>query len=93
MLANALERLRAAGAGPTSGNRGLREVVQSLEEELLRERAKSQRSASKRGQEQRHLMEQVGPCNLVFTQPWILICNSKCDGVKFSVDLQLYSLC
>ncbi|KAM9450875.1 centrosomal protein CCDC61 isoform 2-T2 [Clarias gariepinus] len=59
MLANALERLRAAGAGPTSGNRGLREVVQSLEEELLRERAKSQRSASKRGQEQRHLMEQL----------------------------------
>lgn len=67
-LADALERLRAVGTGSTSGTRGLREAVRSLEEQLLRERAKSQRSASKRGQEQRNLMEQVSPCNLVFTQ-------------------------
>lgn len=68
-LADALERLRAAGtaAGSTSDARGLREAVRSLEEQLLRERAKSQRSASKRGQEQRHLMEQVSLFNLEFT--------------------------
>lgn len=64
-LAEALERLRV-GTGSNSGTRGLREVVRSLEEQLLKERAKSQRSASKRGQEQRHLMEQVSPCNPVF---------------------------
>ncbi|XP_015461502.3 centrosomal protein CCDC61 isoform X3 [Astyanax mexicanus] len=58
-LAKALERLQMAGAGPTPGARGLREAVRSLEEQLLRERAKSQRSATKRGQEQRHLMEQL----------------------------------
>lgn len=66
-LAEALERLRAVGTGSNSGTRGLREAVHSLEEQLLRERAKSQRSASKRGQEQRHLMDQVSFCNLVFT--------------------------
>lgn len=65
-LAEALERLRAAGTGSTSGTRGLREAVHRLEEQLLRERAKSQRSASKRGQEQRHLMEQASLCNLMF---------------------------
>ncbi|KAB5549041.1 hypothetical protein PHYPO_G00062700 [Pangasianodon hypophthalmus] len=58
-LADALERLRAVGTGSTSGTRGLREAVRSLEEQLLRERAKSQRSASKRSQEQRHLLEQL----------------------------------
>ncbi|XP_060791896.1 centrosomal protein CCDC61 [Neoarius graeffei] len=57
-LAEALEQLRV-GTGSNSGTRGLREVVRSLEEQLLKERAKSQRSASKRGQEQRHLMEQL----------------------------------
>lgn len=62
-LADALERLRALGTGSSSGTRGLREAVRSLEEQLLRERAKSQRSASKRGQEQRHLMEQVSSRN------------------------------
>lgn len=66
-LADALERLRAVGTGSASGTRGLREAVRSLEEQLLRERAKSQRSASKRCQEQRHLMEQVSLCNLGFT--------------------------
>ncbi|XP_072518008.1 centrosomal protein CCDC61 isoform X2 [Salminus brasiliensis] len=58
-LAKALERLQMVGAGSTPGARGLREAVRSLEEQLLRERAKSQRSATKRGQEQRHLMEQL----------------------------------
>ncbi|XP_076129950.1 centrosomal protein CCDC61 isoform X1 [Alosa pseudoharengus] len=59
-LAKALERLQGAGAGATPGGaRGLRDAVRSLEEQLLRERAKSQRSASKRGQEQRALMEQL----------------------------------
>ncbi|KAF7696938.1 centrosomal protein CCDC61 [Silurus meridionalis] len=58
-LAEALERLRTAGTGSNSGARGLREALRSLEEQLLRERAKSQRSASKRDQEQRHLMEQL----------------------------------
>lgn len=66
-LAEALERLRSIGTGSTSGNRGLKEAVRSLEEQLLKERAKNQRSASKRGQEQRHLMEQVSLGNLVFT--------------------------
>lgn len=60
-LAKALERLQVVGTGSTPGGaRGLRDVVRNLEEQLLRERAKSQRSASKRGQEQRVLMEQVG---------------------------------
>ncbi|KAK3555383.1 hypothetical protein QTP86_015668 [Hemibagrus guttatus] len=58
-LADALERLRSVGTGSTSGTRELRGAVRSLEEQLLKERAKSQRSASKRGQEQRHLMEQL----------------------------------
>ncbi|XP_041750910.1 centrosomal protein CCDC61-like isoform X1 [Coregonus clupeaformis] len=60
-LAKALERLQIVGAGSTPGGgaRGLREVVRSLEDQLLRERAKSQRSASKRGQEQRLLLEQL----------------------------------
>ncbi|XP_076836795.1 centrosomal protein CCDC61 [Brachyhypopomus gauderio] len=58
-LAKALERLQLTGPSSPPGAHGLREAVRSLEEQLLRERAKSQRSASKRGQEQRHLMEQL----------------------------------
>ncbi|XP_023868942.1 centrosomal protein CCDC61 isoform X1 [Salvelinus sp. IW2-2015] len=60
-LTKALERLQIVGVGSTSGGgaRGLREVVRSLEDQLLRERAKSQRSATKRGQEQRLLLEQL----------------------------------
>ncbi|CAB1352708.1 unnamed protein product [Coregonus sp. 'balchen'] len=60
-LTKALERLQIVGAGSTPGGgaRGLREVVRSLEDQLLRERAKSQRSATKRGQEQRLLLEQL----------------------------------
>ncbi|XP_031428237.1 centrosomal protein CCDC61 isoform X2 [Clupea harengus] len=59
-LAKTLERLQVVGSGSTpGGSRGLRDVVRNLEEQLLRERAKGQRSASKRGQEQRVLMEQL----------------------------------
>uniref|UniRef100_A0A8C7IHH1 Centrosomal protein CCDC61 n=1 Tax=Oncorhynchus kisutch TaxID=8019 RepID=A0A8C7IHH1_ONCKI len=60
-LAKALERLQLVGSASTPGGgaRGLREVVRSLEDQLLRERAKSQHSASKRGQEQRLQLEQL----------------------------------
>ncbi|XP_029556644.1 centrosomal protein CCDC61 isoform X1 [Salmo trutta] len=60
-LAKALERLQLVGSGSTPGGgaQGLREVVRSLEDQLLRERAKSQRSASKRSQEQHLLLEQL----------------------------------
>ncbi|KAL0994248.1 hypothetical protein UPYG_G00119810 [Umbra pygmaea] len=60
-LAKALERLQIGGAASTSGGaaQGSRELIRTLEEQLLRERAKSQRSASKRGQEQRLLLEQL----------------------------------
>ncbi|XP_056587268.1 centrosomal protein CCDC61 isoform X2 [Triplophysa dalaica] len=58
-LAKALDRLQMVGAGSTPGVRGLREAVHSLEEQLLKERAKNQRSASKRAQEQRLLLEQL----------------------------------
>uniref|UniRef100_A0A8C2PY59 Centrosomal protein CCDC61 n=1 Tax=Cyprinus carpio TaxID=7962 RepID=A0A8C2PY59_CYPCA len=58
-LAKALDRLQMVGACSTPGARGLREAVRSLEEQLLKERAKSQRSASKRSQEQRLLLEQL----------------------------------
>lgn len=37
----------------------IRDVVRTLEEQLLKERTKSQRSATKRCQEQRLLIEQV----------------------------------
>ncbi|XP_048838281.1 centrosomal protein CCDC61 [Brienomyrus brachyistius] len=60
-LARALDQLQVAGVGrtPGGGARGLREVIQSLEEQLLRERAKNQRSASKRNQEKRQLLEEL----------------------------------
>ncbi|XP_061104870.1 centrosomal protein CCDC61 isoform X2 [Conger conger] len=60
-LAEALERMQGGMSGciPGNGTRGLRDVVRGLEEQLLRERAKSQRTASKRGQEQRLLLEQL----------------------------------
>ncbi|KAJ7995932.1 hypothetical protein DPEC_G00231830 [Dallia pectoralis] len=60
-LAKALERLQMVRADSTAGAgaQAPRELVQSLEDQLLRERAKSQRSASKRGQEQRLLLEQL----------------------------------
>lgn len=58
-LAKALDRLQMVGADSTPGAHGFREVVRSLEEQLLKERAKSQRSASKRNQEQHLLLEQL----------------------------------
>lgn len=64
-LAKALDRLQMVGAGSTPGAHGIREAVHSLEEQLLKERAKSQRSASKRSQEQRLLLEQVHLSRLV----------------------------
>lgn len=60
-MAKVLERLQASGSGSTSGREDWRsrDVVRTLEEQLVKERAKSQRSASKRCQEQRLLLEQV----------------------------------
>lgn len=60
-MAKALERLQSSGGGPAAGREDwrVRDVVRTLEEQLVKERAKSQRSASKRCQEQRLLMEQV----------------------------------
>lgn len=60
-MAKVLERLQIGGSGSTSGQEDwrARDVVRTLEEQLVKERAKSQRSASKRCQEQRLLMEQV----------------------------------
>ncbi|KAM3868897.1 centrosomal protein CCDC61 [Diretmus argenteus] len=59
-MAMALERLQIGGSASTSGREEwrVRDVVRTLEEQLVKERAKSQRSASKRGQEQRLLVEQ-----------------------------------
>ncbi|XP_015196377.1 centrosomal protein CCDC61 isoform X2 [Lepisosteus oculatus] len=62
VLARALECLQAGGPAPRDEPRGaqaLKEVVRSLEEELLRERARNQRSASKKSQEQRLLLEKL----------------------------------
>uniref|UniRef100_A0A8D0AS10 Centrosomal protein CCDC61 n=1 Tax=Sander lucioperca TaxID=283035 RepID=A0A8D0AS10_SANLU len=60
-MGKVLERLQISGSGPTSGREDwrVRDVVRTLEEQLVKERAKSQRSASKRCQEQQLLMEQV----------------------------------
>lgn len=87
-LAEALERLRSVGTGSTSETRGLREAVHSLEEQLLKERAKSQRSASKRGQEQRQLMEQVNPCNLGST----LASDRHCYSTWVCLEVQVCSV-
>ncbi|KAM6984495.1 centrosomal protein CCDC61 isoform 2-T2 [Tautogolabrus adspersus] len=60
-MAKVMERLQLAGSGPTSGREDwrVRDVMTTLEEQLVKERAKSQRSASKRSQEQRLLTEQL----------------------------------
>lgn len=60
-MAKVLERLQLSGNDPTSGREDwrMRDVVRTLEEQLVKERAKSQRSMSKRCQEQRVLVEQV----------------------------------
>ena len=56
-LAHALERLQ--GGGGREAVRRSREALRDLEEQLLKEQAKGQRSASRRSQEQRLLVEQV----------------------------------
>ena len=59
-MAKALERLQMTERGPAPGQDWMsRDAVRMLEEQLVKERAKSQRSTSKRCQEQRLLMEQV----------------------------------
>lgn len=60
-MAKVLERLQMSSSGSTQGREDwrVRDVVRTLEEQLVKERAKSQRSASKRCQEQRLLVEQV----------------------------------
>ncbi|XP_076607432.1 centrosomal protein CCDC61 isoform X7 [Chaetodon auriga] len=60
-MAKALERLQLSESGSTAGREDwrVRDVVRTLEEQLVKERAKSQRSASKRCQEQRLLLEQL----------------------------------
>ncbi|KAL3042491.1 hypothetical protein OYC64_020426 [Pagothenia borchgrevinki] len=59
-MGNVLERLQIGGGGSVAGreDRRGRDVVRHLEEQLLKERAKGQRSASKRCQDQQLLMEQ-----------------------------------
>ncbi|XP_063751461.1 centrosomal protein CCDC61 isoform X2 [Eleginops maclovinus] len=59
-MAKVLERLQIGGGGLVAGreDRRGRGVVRHLEEQLVKERAKSQRSASKRCQDQHLLMEQ-----------------------------------
>ncbi|XP_060941627.1 centrosomal protein CCDC61 [Limanda limanda] len=60
-MTKALEQLQRTASGSPSGREDwrVRDVARTLEEQLLKERAKSQRSASKRCQEQRLLMEQL----------------------------------
>ncbi|XP_070839798.1 centrosomal protein CCDC61 isoform X5 [Chaetodon trifascialis] len=60
-MAKVLERLQLSESGSTAGREDwrVRDVVRTLEEQLVKERAKSQRSASKRCQEQRLLLEQL----------------------------------
>lgn len=61
-MAKVLERLQFSAGGSTSDreDRRIRDVVRTLEEQLVKERTKSQCSATKRCQEQRLLIEQVG---------------------------------
>ncbi|KAM9846782.1 centrosomal protein CCDC61 [Aulostomus maculatus] len=60
-ITKVLERLQLSGGSSTTGREDwrVRDVVRTLEEQLVKERAKSQRSASKRCQEQRLLVEQL----------------------------------
>ncbi|XP_023125995.2 centrosomal protein CCDC61 isoform X4 [Amphiprion ocellaris] len=60
-MAKVLEQLQMSGSGAAPGREDwrIRDVVKTLEEQLVKERAKSQRSTSKRCQEQRLLMEQL----------------------------------
>lgn len=47
----------------------LKSVVKNLEEELLKEKTKHQKSASKRGKEYRDLLEEVGEGRQPFITP------------------------
>ncbi|XP_015235158.1 PREDICTED: coiled-coil domain-containing protein 61 isoform X2 [Cyprinodon variegatus] len=60
-MAKALDRLQTGGSGSAADREDwrIRDVVRTLEEQLVKERARSQRSTSKRCQEQRLLMEQL----------------------------------
>lgn len=60
-MAKALGRLQLSGKCSTAEREDwrIRDVVRTLEEQLIKERARSQRSTSKRCQEQRLLVEQV----------------------------------
>lgn len=60
-MAKVLERLQFSAGGSPSDREDwrIRDVVRTLEEQLVKERTKSQRSATKRCQEQRLLIEQV----------------------------------
>ncbi|XP_061753753.1 centrosomal protein CCDC61 isoform X2 [Nerophis ophidion] len=61
-MAKVLERLQLCGSASATDARQdwrTRDAVRTLGEQLLKERAKSQRSASKRCHEQRHLIEQL----------------------------------
>lgn len=60
-MAKVLEQIHVNASSSTPGREDwrVRDVVRTLEEQLVNERVKSQRSASKRSQEQRLLIEQV----------------------------------
>ncbi|XP_028323011.1 centrosomal protein CCDC61 isoform X2 [Gouania willdenowi] len=60
-MAKILERFQVSGCSSSLGREDwrIRDAVRTLEEQLVQERAKSQRSTSKRCQEQRLLMEQL----------------------------------
>lgn len=77
-MAKVLERLQLGGNGSTSGREDWRvqEVVRTLEEQLVKERAKSQRSASKRCQEQRLLVQQVAHVLLLLPIQPVFFLNS-----------------
>ncbi|XP_029029712.1 centrosomal protein CCDC61 isoform X2 [Betta splendens] len=60
-MAKVLEQMHVGASGSTSGRDDwrVRNVVRTLEEQLVSERVKSQRSASKRNQEHRLLIDQL----------------------------------
>lgn len=60
-MAKVLERLQISGNSSALGRDecGVRDAVRALQEQLVKERAKNHRTANKRCQEQRLLVEQV----------------------------------
>lgn len=63
-MSKVLEGMQFSAGNSTSDREDwrIRDVVRTLEEQLVKERTKSQRSATKRCQEQRLLIEQVRFC-------------------------------